>query len=38
VLQSHDGHFIAADHDVSNNYGDALPKVRGFAETLAGFM
>ncbi|KRF59686.1 hypothetical protein ASG97_20005 [Bacillus sp. Soil745] len=24
ALQSHDGHFIAADHDVSNNYGDAL--------------
>jgi len=34
----HDGHFIAADNEVSNNYGVALPKVRGFAETLSGFM
>ncbi|MDP9741416.1 UNVERIFIED_ORG: hypothetical protein QFZ59_003246 [Bacillus sp. B2I3] len=24
ALQSHNGHVIAADHDVSNNYRDAL--------------
>jgi hypothetical protein len=34
----HDGHLIAADNEVLNNYGVALPKVREFAETLSGFM